>query len=584
VAVKLHAEPRLKHRGGVSFTESMTYLCPHRGARRLLGLFASTFLACGGGDSAPVATEEDGLDASSIMDFPAGIAVASPVSGAAQVGAPQPGGVGPVGGSAQGGLGAPAAFNTSRWLVVIPPAPAPPPPPSAYDAATSVIRGVLSGSSSVESKFELQSFFRRAGNANCYGPSLKWEEHPGSTGTESAGQLPGGDLGIWVASTESGEACAAAQLNARMQDVQAQVTMGLTGLAGLVAVYEHGGATWPDDVVPGSTLDLTAEMQATGVAGVTFDAASMALDDAGDTWSYAIELHYEAADGADKSIVLTLQHSVVDRDLEIFEGLLTYLIEDAYTERNCQDQPNGDITRNGSVHYVKSGASNVVLQARSGTACGSASSDASANLLDDAISSSRLTGFAVNPASNWSDNFNVFTAEFDPDSLLGSYSYAWQAGVGDSHTRVLAVGLETEAAGEAYFGFGDSVQTSLTGQIQGFICNWAGPGNDHAAPNFSRYAQRQALTRDTTRNRYVATGAAASDITYAPTSSCTYDGAGSFLYDRNLNGDLSDETTDTAAVMASGTALTLDLMSAADGEASVWDHILSRGYDLPSYP
>jgi hypothetical protein len=310
----------------------------------------------------------------------------------------------------------------------------------------------------------------------------------------------------------------------------------------------------------------------------------MTLDSAGATWTYTIDLYYAAADGAEKSIVLTLQHRVIDRDLGLFEGLLTYLIEDVYTERNCQAQPDGDITRNGSVHYIKTGPTNVVLQARSGTACGSASTDAGADLLDDAIRSSRLTGFAVNPAGNWSDNFNVFTAEFDPDSLLGSYAYAWQAGAGDSHTRVLAVGLETEAAGEAYFGFGDSVQTSLNGQIQGFICNWAGPGNDHATPDFSQYAQRQALTRDATSHRYVATDAASSDITYAPTSSCLYDGAGSYRYDRNLNGDLSDETTDTAAVMASGTALTFDLMSAADAEGSVWEHILGRGYDLPSYP
>jgi hypothetical protein len=92
------------------------------------------------------------------------------------------------------------------------------------------------------------------------------------------------------------------------------------------------------------------------------------------------------------------------------------------------------------------------------------------------------------------------------------------------------------------------------------------------------------LTRDAATSRYVASDASASDITYAPTNSCMYDGSGSFAYDRNLDNDLSDETVDTAAVMQSGTTLSFDLMTVADGEATIWDHIVARGYDLPSYP
>jgi hypothetical protein len=63
-----------------------------------------------------------------------------------------------------------------------------------------------------------------------------------------------------------------------------------------------------------------------------------------------------------------------------------------------------------------------------------------------------------------------------------------------------------------------------------------------------------------------------------------YDGAGSFVYDRNLDNSLSDETTTTAGVMTSGTTLPFDLMTVADGEADIWEHIVSRGYELPAYP
>ena len=235
------------------------------------------------------------------------------------------------------------------------------------------------------------------------------------------------------------------------------------------------------------------------------------------------------------------------------------------------------------MHYIKRGASSVVIQARSATACGLASTAPGANLLQAPVSSSVLSGNVVDPAAPWADNFSVFTAEFDPSTQLGNYAYSWQAGSGDSHARVLAVGLETAAGGEAYFGFGDPVQASLGGAIKGFLCNWAGPGNTHSPPDFSSYAQRQWLTRDS-GGRYVIAEPSHSNITYAPTNACMYDGAGSFVYDRDHDGDLADETAETSAVMVSGTTLGFDLMTASEGEATITEHITARGYDLPSYP
>lgn len=501
--------------------------------------------------------------------------VASPVSGRG----PAPMGPAP-GGS--GFAGAPRA----RWLVAGPPSGGGTPSATAtYEDGTAAIAEVLSGGSSLAVSFDVNAFFARAGNANCYGPSLRFENHPDARGAEmAAGQLPGGDLGIWTAQTESGEACAAAQLNARMRDVQNQVSMGLMGLAGLVAAYESTGQSWPDDVAPGDSVDLTAEMEALGLDGVTIASATMSLDADGSSWSYALGLGYDAASGDTKNIQLALQHRAVDRSTGAFEGLLSYAIEDESNGGNCRDRPSGDVTLNGSVHYIKGATSSLVLQARSAAACGLASAEPSANLLHDPVVSDVLSGDAVDPSSSWADNFNVFTAEFDPTTLLGNYSYAWQAGSGDSHTRVLAVGLETEAGGEAYFGFGDRVQASLSGEIKGFLCNWAGPGGDHAPADFGRYAQRQFLTRDAATERYVTLAPSDSNITYAPTNSCMYDGSGIFSYDRNLNDDLSDESADTTAVMRSDTTLAFDLMAVSEGESTITEHIAGRGYDLPSYP
>lgn len=511
------------------------------------------------------------IDPASVIDFPASVTVASPVGAP---GAPPPNGPGPGGN----------ALSASGYRLLQDGAPSVDEPKHVYAASTAFVAGVISGEVDLAERFDPRSFFVRAGNANCYGPSLAYAGHPDAPGGDAAnGQLPGGDLGIWTASTESGEACAAAQLNARMRDVQAQVDMGLTGLAGIIAAYQADGHTWPDDVAPGSTIDLTDALEAVGIDEVAFIAASMSLDATGNVWSYTLDFDY-AADTGPKNISIVLSHAVTDREGALFEGLLSYLVEDSYPDRNCGDGPDGAISVNGSVHYIKSASDRLVLQARNGTACGHASLDVDANLLADEIESSVVSGYAVDPAGTWQDNFNVFTAEFDPDTLQGSYSYAWQAGSGDSHTRVLAVGIETESSGEAYFGFGDRVQTSIGGEIRGFICNWAGPGNNHSTPDFAKYAQRQFIVRDDETGRYVVPDASASDITYAPTNACMYDGTGSFVYDRDLDQSLEDESAETASVMTSGTTLPFDLMTVGDGEASIWDHIQGRAYSLPSYP
>lgn len=546
-----------------------------------------------GGSGADTSTTDDPqdddtppLDLSAVVEFPAGVTVASPVSGAPGLAAPPPGGSPPPGSPPPGGNPNPnaALFAGGLRLLADTDSLDDAPGKSAYAASAASIASVLSGESALASRFDASAFFVRGGNAPCYGPSLLWQNHPNATGGDpTSGQLPGGDLGIWSASAPGGEACAAAQLNARMRDVQSQVDMGLTGLAGLVAAYRAEGHTWPGDVSPGSSVDLTAALTTAGIEGATINLARISLDASGDVWSYTLDLDHGSGAAA-RHVLIELSHAVTDRDAGTFEGLLRYVLEDSYGDRNCGALPSGDVSVNGSLHYIKDASNHLVLQARSATACGHASELPAANLLTEPVASTVLGGNAVDPAGAWQDNFNVFTAELDPETLEGSYSYAWQAGHGDGHSRVLDVGLDTPDAGEAYFGFGDRVQTSLSGEIRGFICNWAGPGNVHAGPDFARYAQRQFLTRDEATARFIVADDAASDITYAPTNSCMYDGAGSFVYDRNLDNSLSDESASSAGVMTSGTSLSFDLMTVADGEADIWEHIVGRGYELPAYP
>ena len=66
--------------------------------------------------------------------------------------------------------------------------------------------------------------------------------------------------------------------------------------------------------------------------------------------------------------------------------------------------------------------------------------------MNEAVQSDAITGNVVSPAANWSDNYQQFTAEFDPETLGGHYSYVWQAGRMDSHSRILNIGLEAVTA------------------------------------------------------------------------------------------------------------------------------------------
>jgi hypothetical protein len=196
-------------------------------------------------------------------------------------------------------------------------------------------------------------------------------------------------------------------------------------------------------------------------------------------------------------------------------------------------------------------------------------------------------------STGWADNFSILGAEFDPTTTEGHYTYAWQAGENDGYARIFSIGINYNATtslvdGEAYYGFGDDIGTT-DGAITGFFCNWAGPRPPGSPNTLHDYAQRQSFEYNGTSGTFdVPTGG--SDITYAPRNTCTYgtsDTAG-FVYDRDLDGDLSDEDAATAQVDTGGTVLIFDLMTTSgatdangDGVIDIEDKMLSRGWVQP---
>lgn len=506
----------------------------------LLLTLAGGLAACDHGTD-PTGTR--GTPSSSLREFPSGLAVASPL--AVQVEAGRRGGAG-------------GDYTTH------------------YAWATGRVDQLLAGVLEPSEAFDPGLFLTQSTNAPCFGPSMLYHDHPEGSdgpafGNDPFPSLPSGDLGLWrETDPASGHACAAAELTAQMDGVSARSVMGLMGLASMLATATDAGVALPE---AGSALDLLEPMNALGLPGSTFTAAEIALDAAGEVWSYELALTFAGGDSHD--IVVSLQHAP-GSDEGVYAGLLRWQVDDRFPGGHCPDQ---DVTYNGSLFYARSSSTSVLLNARDGMYCGHGTPAATTT---DADVDATETWELVDPAegfdgtSGWANGFSIVGAAFDPNTLAGGYTYAWQAGYGDSNARIFSVQIsENEATqlvdGEAFYGFGDPIRTT-DGTIDGFYCSWAAPGSTHT---MQPYVQHQSVTFDPTTGHFeVPVGG--SDITYAPTNDCTYEGEpAGFWYDRDLN-----RTEDEAAGDIEVSAKDLDLL-APTGKGTVPELIEARGFVQP---
>jgi hypothetical protein len=123
--------------------------------------------------------------------------------------------------------------------------------------------------------------------------------------------------------------------------------------------------------------------------------------------------------------------------------------------------------------------------------------------------------------NGWAGNWNYLNFDFDPSTEVGTYAYSWQAGKGDSNSRVFNVSKSSASDAVGYFGFGPDVRNSTSsctgratdiGKIKGMICNWAGPGNAHSYQNF---VQKQVITKSSG-----IWGVTSENILYNPVNTC----------------------------------------------------------------
>lgn len=441
-----------------------------------------------------------------------------------------------------------------------------------YNAITEQINEILEGTTASACVFDPQSFYQSAVNAACYGPSVKYENHPDEISLPS-GELPVGDLGIWLAvDTPTGDACAAAELNARMEGIQARTMAALSGLAAMVCTVNTSDGTLHLPDADATSVDLTSAMPAP--AGVTLNSAVLTYGTTTggeDKYGYTLDFDYNS-----DHIVVQMTHIPNASSTSVYRGQVSYRISTTVDGgSNCSPDPGTPVTRNGSLVYNRTAASALSLEMRDAQFCGT---DVDGMNADEVVDATRKFVLGDEP-NGWGDDFNLFRADFDPQTQLGDYVYSWQAGCNDGNTRVfnLMVYDDGDDATEdldavAFFGYGDDAATTDP-SIKGFIFNWAGPGSD--GHTIYEYAQKQEVSYNATTGHF---DSASAHITYAPTNAGTYDGLGSFRYDADADG-----TVDTDAAVA----ISLDMAEGTDdgtGSVTIEKTIADAGIAVPTAP
>jgi hypothetical protein len=123
------------------------------------------------------------------------------------------------------------------------------------------------------------------------------------------------------------------------------------------------------------------------------------------------------------------------------------------------------------------------------------------------------------PAGGWNSSMSLSLLDVDRATGTGKGAYLWQAGPNDGRTRVFNVFTSASASGDltgcGFFGFGQPFSSELPPvSIENFICNWAGPGNQHSG--VTAVAQKQCMATD----NFGLWAPTESLIAYSPQNSC----------------------------------------------------------------
>ncbi len=364
------------------------------------------------------------------------------------------------------------------------------------------------------------TLFRPAKDVTCYGPSISYENHQDFNYSVS-GVLPNGDVGIWDENEGStGEACIAAKLNGLIGTLQGQLDTAVNLFTGMLCAANAGG----EDVLPlpSETKNFLSVLTD---AKLPYDltTATISREKENDTGGHPIYIYEMAGKGIDSKAIaihLHLKHIPLNKTNSVYKGRLWYTLNGPLADRPLACQVTKQLRQFAvSILYEKSSKGVLLYRLKRAEYC--------SDKIDPFDSNND-----VDSASNWVSQFSDGTFQIDTSKETGSFSYAWQAGTPDDNSRTILAEINSNGnggrSGCGYFGFGPRVQDTNVGNIDGMICNWAGPGAVHVVQPI---VQRQCVTYNSTKKQFVS-DPDTSRITYAPTNACDSFDDG-FVFDGN---------------------------------------------------
>ena len=461
-------------------------------------------------------------------------------------------------------------------------------------------------------ELRMGQFFDTYARAACYGPEVDHENH-NDTGS-GQDPLPTGDVGLWlstqpVGADDAGKPCAAAQLEALGAPIGARVDGAM-----MLVAYMRGQVTksatlsMPAD---GATTDIGSSIMNSFIdtildSGYARDGdVTGTISNSGGVYTYTLVIAIAKGSDNGKLAVQVVHDGTNAASAGTMSGRLTYASSTG--SQSCND--GGKRATVGTVRYQKTSATNMDVSARESEVCVSALSAITATFSDymsldsnnelnptvidgDGLVGSTPTGTTTDDkgwtAAGGGTGMNRFGASFNPETMAGNYKYAWQAGRGDSHSRMFGMTITKDAsndsmAAKGYFGFSGSMGkqgtadggTSTERDIKGMICNWTGPGAD-ASGTDARFTnsgstekfQYQSLTLSSSDTEWQV---AEEDITFAPTNNCN--STGTMTYDVNADGTIAS---------GEGQNVTNDLGTLDSGTTTVLGTMQNRGFTNPT--
>lgn len=319
------------------------------------------------------------------------------------------------------------------------------------------------------------------------------------------GSHPSGDAGVLLASEAlTGEACSAATVNAYVAYASQGLRLSQDLMSAGLCVAKVKNLKLPEIV--GDKLDLTVDLATAmaAVATITKTEIVRSGTDANGNPVFSIELAGNASGKA---------FSVSSANTKSSEGSSGQVR--GYFDVSADATPK---YFGFSVDYSKSGDS-MSLEYR-------AARNRNSSSFDFFNATTGKVDFSKGSTSIGEDLFFIkFKGSSASGARDGSMVFAWQAGEGDSHSRVFQADVKG-TVGTGFYSYGYKLNAagateSNFGKIEGMICNWVltqnGSVPSHAAQAATHANKAMKQTMTLTGGKFVA---ATSNIGYAPHHTC----------------------------------------------------------------